>query len=161
MGERPTHLREALRRLCQTEQLADISSVYETEPVGYQAQPCFLNLVCRMHTGLEASDLLGLVKNIELAMGRHSGFRNGPRVIDIDILFYDDVVVDTPSLTIPHPRLTERAFVLIPLTEIAPGLVHPTLHQPVSLLARRVDRSKKVRRISEGLDVSAICRGAL
>jgi len=157
LGNRRFQLKEALRRLRGTVQIENISSLYETEPVDYVDQPPFLNIVCQVRTELEPHELLSVVKDIEHDMGRASTFRNAPRPIDIDILFFDDRVVRTPSLVIPHPRLVDRAFVLIPLQEIAPCLVHPSLNKPVSQLARQVDRNKWVRRVPGGLDVPALC----
>jgi len=99
-----------------------ISSVYETEPVGYLDQPQFLNLVCTGKTWLSAQELLHYAKNIESVIGRQPTFRNGPRPIDIDILLFDDERIEQENLVIPHPRMFERAFVLVPLAEIAPKL---------------------------------------
>ena len=104
--------------------MGKISSVYDTEPVGDTSQPRFLNLACQTYTRLAPMALLALAKGIESKLGR-TGKSNAPRPIDIDILLYDEQVMETPELTIPHPRMTERAFVLIPLAEIAPDLVHP------------------------------------
>lgn len=127
LGDRAQNIHEALQRLKKTIRLVQISSLYETEPVGPAAQPWFLNLVCRGETDLAPEALLHLVKRIEREMGRKKGLRFGPRLIDIDILFYDDLVISTPQLEIPHPRLHERGFTLVPLCEMAPELVHPLL----------------------------------
>ena len=124
MGDRQEHLNRALDFLSQRLRVVQVSSVYDTEPVGNPEQPRFLNLVCQVSTGLEPMALLTLVKGIESKLGRLPSTSNAPRPIDMDILFYGDQVIETPKLTIPHPRLTERTFVLIPLAEIAPDLVH-------------------------------------
>jgi len=126
LGDRQYNLDRALEFLSQRLRVEKVSSLYDTEPMGNANQPRFLNLVCQVSTGLEPMALLTLVKGIESKLGRlphHTS--NDPRPIDIDILFYGDQVVETPKLVIPHPGLTERAFVLIPLAEIAPDLVHP------------------------------------
>jgi 2-amino-4-hydroxy-6-hydroxymethyldihydropteridine diphosphokinase len=127
VGNRALNIYSALRRLQDEIQLDRISSLYETQPVGYTDQPWFLNLVCAGETQLSPQHLLVLAKRIERAMGRKQGIRFGPRSIDIDVLFYENLIMDTPQLEIPHPRLAERGFVLIPLNEVAPGLLHPRL----------------------------------
>jgi 2-amino-4-hydroxy-6-hydroxymethyldihydropteridine diphosphokinase len=110
------------------------SSVYETPPWGFTEQGAFLNQVVKVETYLEPEPLLRHLKRLETALGRVPSFQNGPRLIDIDILFFDELIVNTPPLVIPHPRLHERAFVLVPLAEIEPGLMHPILQKPVSEL---------------------------
>jgi len=125
LGDRKQNLAQALELVSQQVVMEQLSSIYETEPVGYKRQPLFLNAVCRISTELSPEQLLGLAKGIEIKLGRIPGFHNAPRLIDIDILFYGEEVVSSRELTIPHPRLAERAFVLVPLAEIAPGLVHP------------------------------------
>jgi len=125
MGNRQNNLDRALDFLSQRLRVEKVSSVYDTEPIGNINQPRFLNLVCQVYTRLAPRELLTLAKGIEKKLGRVLGRPNTPRPIDIDILFYGDQVIEPPELIIPHPRLTERAFVLIPLAEIAPDLVHP------------------------------------
>ena len=125
LGDRKQNLAQALELVSQQVAVEQLSSIYETEPVGYKQQPLFLNAVCRISTKLSPEQLLGLAKGIEAKLGRVSSFLNAPRPIDIDILFYGDEVVSSRELTIPHPHLAERAFVLVPLAEIAPGLIHP------------------------------------
>jgi 2-amino-4-hydroxy-6-hydroxymethyldihydropteridine diphosphokinase len=124
LGDRQANLDRALELLSQRLRLEKVSSIYDSEPVGNVDQPRFLNLVCQVNTYLPPQGLLALAKGIESRLGR-VGPSGAPRTIDIDILFYGDVVMETPELVIPHPRLTERAFVLVPLVEIAPDLVHP------------------------------------
>jgi 2-amino-4-hydroxy-6-hydroxymethyldihydropteridine diphosphokinase len=140
LGDRAENLRAALAALAPDIQDLEESPVYETEPWGYKDQPPFLNMVLRAVTNLSPRDLLGCLKGIESTLGRIPNFRNGPRLIDLDILFYDDLVLDTPALVIPHPSLHERAFVLIPLADIAPSLVHPVLGLSVAQLVETVDR---------------------
>jgi 2-amino-4-hydroxy-6-hydroxymethyldihydropteridine diphosphokinase len=125
MGDRPKNLESALDALARKITVQVVSSIYDTTPVGNTNQSRFLNLVCAAATSLAPSDLLVFVKEIEKKMGRKPGPVNSPRPIDIDILFYGNQVVELPSLIIPHPRLTERAFVLVPLAEIAPDFIHP------------------------------------
>jgi 2-amino-4-hydroxy-6-hydroxymethyldihydropteridine diphosphokinase len=135
LGNRARNIYGALRHLGSSLALGEISRLYETEPVGLADQPWFLNLVCRGGTELEPLQLLAFAKRIERSMGRKEGVRFGPRVVDIDLLLYDDLVLETDELQIPHPRLHERGFVLIPLKELAPDLVHPRLGQTVSELS--------------------------
>ncbi len=121
-----------------------VSSVYDTEPIGDANQPRFLNMVCQARTGLAPAELLALLKGIELKMGRAFHKPDAPRPIDIDILFYGDQVVETTELVIPHPRLAERAFVLVPLAEIVPDLVHPVSGKTVKELLAEVREKQGV-----------------
>jgi len=141
LGDRLQNLQDAVRLLAPEVQVSRLSSVYETEPWGYAEQPQFLNQVLVAETSLDPRGLLVHLKDIEARLKRETTFRNGPRTIDLDILFYGNEVIDLPNLTIPHPRLAERAFVLVPLDEIAPELVHPLLHMTVQELTRQVDSS--------------------
>ena len=125
LGERQENLDKAIQLLSHRLRVGLVSSIYETEPVGVPEQPRFLNMAVQVFTRLAAKDLLVLFKGFETMMGRARNTSNAPRPIDIDILFYGDQVIETEELTIPHPRLAERAFVLVPLAEIAPDLVHP------------------------------------
>jgi 2-amino-4-hydroxy-6-hydroxymethyldihydropteridine diphosphokinase len=125
MGDRQHNLNEAIELLSQRAKMFEVSSTYETEPVGNPDQPRFLNLAVRIQTRLAPLELLTLVKGIEAKLGRTKDKPNAPRPIDIDILFYGDQVIKNRQLTVPHPRLAERAFVLVPLAEIAPKLIHP------------------------------------
>lgn len=138
LGERRAHLREALNRLSPEVHIHKVSSVYETTPVGYQDQPDFLNIACQGETQLSPQALLHYVKTIESAIGRQTTFRNGPRVIDIDILLYDQLCIQENDLIIPHPRMAERAFVLAPLAEIASEVIEPTHYQTIRELLRKV-----------------------
>ena len=124
MGDREANLDKALDFLSQRMRMGKVSSVYDTDPIGNTNQPRFLNMVCQAFTRLAPEGLLALAKGIESKIGRY-GNSNDPRPIDIDILLYDEKVMETPELVIPHPRMMERAFVLVPLAEIAPDLVHP------------------------------------
>jgi 2-amino-4-hydroxy-6-hydroxymethyldihydropteridine diphosphokinase len=125
LGNRQANLDRALELLGQRLRVGQVSSIYDSEPVGNIEQPRFLNLVCQLTTNLTPQGLLALAKGIENKLGRIGGPSGAPRTLDIDILLYGDQVIDTPELVIPHPRMTRRAFVLVPLVEIAPDVVHP------------------------------------
>ena len=131
LGNRLANIKNAISNFTPQLDVKKKSPVYETPPWGYADQPAFLNQVVMAETYLEPDDLLDHLKRLEVVLGREPTFQNGPRLIDIDILFYDDVVIDSPPLQIPHPRLHQRGFVLVPLHDIAPELVHPTLRKSV------------------------------
>jgi 2-amino-4-hydroxy-6-hydroxymethyldihydropteridine diphosphokinase len=139
LGDRLSNLKTAITSLVPEVQPVAQSSVYETKPWGYSEQPVFLNQVLKANTALDPLDVLAFFKQIEGSMGRRETFRFGPRLIDLDILFYDDLKMDTPKLTIPHPRINERAFILIPLNEIAPDLFHPGFGKTIQQLKSSVD----------------------
>jgi len=135
LGDRPANLKQAIAALTPQMEVKARSGVYETPPWGFEDQPKFLNQVVKVNTYLDPEPLLKHLKRLEVALGRKESFPNGPRLIDMDILFYDDLVVDKPSIVIPHPRLQERGFVLLPLMEIAPNLVHPVNKKSVREMA--------------------------
>lgn len=140
LGKRKANLRAAIKALPPDVTVLAESHVYETPPWGYEDQPAFLNMAVKAETEMEPEPLLKYLKQLEVELGREQNFRWGPRLIDLDILFYDDLVIDTPPLVIPHPRLHERAFVLVPLADVAPEVVHPVLQRTVSELLTRIDR---------------------
>ena len=145
LGERLVNLHAAIRFLPPDVTVLAESHVYETLPWGYENQPAFLNMVVKAETGLEPVALLAYLKQLEVQLGREQNFRWGPRLIDLDILFYDNLIVNTPPLVIPHPRLHERGFVLVPLADVAPDLVHPVFQKSVSALLSEVDIGGIVR----------------
>ena len=125
VGDRLGNVASAVERLEQKMRVQLISSIYETDPVGYDYQPQFFNAVVGIETGLTPVQLFNVTKKIEADLGRTPSFRNAPRIIDIDILLYDELIMTTKNLVIPHPRMAERAFVLVPLLEIAPDVLDP------------------------------------
>ena len=125
LGNRLANLKEAISALTPQMDVKAKSPVYETPPWGYEDQPKFLNQVIRVKTYLEPEPLLKHLKRLEIALGRKDSLPNGPRLIDLDILFFDELIFHSPALVIPHPRLHERAFVLLPLMDLDPELVHP------------------------------------
>ncbi len=135
VGDRRTHLRHALRRLAERYEVTGISSVWETDPVGYEDQRRFLNLVARMETDASPRSVLETARAIEAERGRERTFRNAPRTLDIDVLLYGDAIVDEEGLKVPHPRMRERAFVLVPLLELDPELEDPRTGEPFAGMA--------------------------
>lgn len=135
LGEREANLRAAIGRLGAAVEVTAASRLYETAPAYVLDQPKFLNIALAGQTALSPEELLDYLKGVEEQLGRETSRRYGPRLIDLDILFFDEMTLDTPRLTIPHPRLAERAFVLRPLADIAPDLIHPVLKQSIRDLA--------------------------
>ena len=149
LGDRAANLQRALDLLSEALTITGVSGLYETEPVGYTEQPQFYNAACSALTVTPPEAVLQRLKAVEAQIGRQPSFPNGPRLIDIDLLFYDDVVLDGPDCVVPHPRLGGRAFVLAPLRDIAPGLRHPVLGRTVTELWESVAGKESVRRIGE------------
>ncbi len=141
LGDRLLQLSLAREVLRHTLDHIRCSPIYETAPWGVLDQPPFLNAVCQGTTTLQPDSLLNLLKQTEQQLGRVAARRWGPRAIDLDLLFYDELLLNTPTLTVPHPRLHERAFVLVPLADLAPTLVHPRMGATIAELRAGVDIS--------------------
>ncbi|MEG3595227.1 MAG: 2-amino-4-hydroxy-6-hydroxymethyldihydropteridine diphosphokinase [Chloroflexota bacterium] len=149
MGDRLTHIEQAIsdiKHRLKCEILA-ISSVYETSPVGVESQPDFLNCVCLVSSTLDAQKILKKLLEIEKSHGRVLSSNISPRTLDLDILLFGELTVNEPGLVIPHPRITERAFVLVPLAEIRPNLTHPSWTLTVTELLESLTYTDKVEKI--------------
>jgi 2-amino-4-hydroxy-6-hydroxymethyldihydropteridine diphosphokinase len=144
IGDREAQLREAIRRLDAIGQVRKISSLYETEPVEFTQQALFLNCAVSLETSLGPEELMSRLLDIERELGRERIQKKGPRTIDIDILLFGNLVMNSTELTIPHPAMAERRFVLAPLAEIAPGVVHPLLKKTVSELVAELPAGQNV-----------------
>ena len=146
MGDRQENLDKALDFLSQRLRMGKVSSIYDTEPIGNADQPRFLNMVCQAYTRLAPEGLLALAKGIENKLGR-TGKSGASRPIDIDILLYGEQVIETPKLIIPHPKMTERAFVLVPLDEIAPEVIHPVSGKTIKELLQGITEKQGVLKL--------------
>jgi len=131
LGNRGKNMEEAITLLKEKCGILKSSSIYETEPVGFKDQYWFFNCVVKVDTNLKPIELLDFLQSIEKRLKRVKTIKNGPRTIDLDILFYGDEIINNGRLIVPHPRLHERLFVLIPLKEIAPDLMHPVLKKTI------------------------------
>jgi 2-amino-4-hydroxy-6-hydroxymethyldihydropteridine diphosphokinase len=150
VGRRAAYLARARRLLGRGGvEIVRASPIYETEPVDFADQPWFLNQVLEVRTELDPPALLRLALAVESALKRVRTAAKGPRTIDVDILLAGDLVIDTPGLVVPHPRLHQRNFVLVPLADIAPGTRHPVLGRTIEELARASEDPKGVRRWPE------------
>jgi len=142
LGNREDNCERAIRLLTEHGiRITKRSSMIETEPWGVEEQPKFINMAAEIETALSPEDLLHLLKKIEVDAGRLPASRWGPRIIDLDILLYDDLIMKTGELEIPHPGISEREFVLKPLAEIAPDKVHPVLKKSIKSLSSQFPRN--------------------
>ena len=148
LGDRHSNISRGLDGLAGLASHLLSSSLYETPPAGWVAQPPFLNAVCRIWTTLDPFQLLREADRIADEVGHGRAFPNAPRLLDIDLLFHGRQVIDTPLLTLPHPRMAERSFVMTPLAEIAPGLIHPVLNENARTLAARLPDRTSMTRLS-------------
>jgi 2-amino-4-hydroxy-6-hydroxymethyldihydropteridine diphosphokinase len=146
VGDRVAHLRDAIARLESIGRVVSVSSFYETEPVEVTDQPWFLNCAVGLETALTAEQLMARLLQIEQKMGRRRIQKKGPRTIDIDILLFDDLILDSPDVTIPHPAMQKRRFVLEPLAEIAAEARHPGVKKTIRELLEELPAGAIVRR---------------
>jgi len=148
VGDREHQLREAIRRLATVGTISAVSSFYETEPVEFTEQPWFMNVAAKFESSLSAAALMSEILSIEQGMGRRRVQKKGPRTIDIDILLFGDDVLQSEAVTVPHPAMQARRFVLEPLAEIAPDAVHPVLHKTIRELRDALGNDQQVRRVN-------------
>jgi 2-amino-4-hydroxy-6-hydroxymethyldihydropteridine diphosphokinase len=159
VGDRAANLSVAIERLRTLGEVVAVSSVYETEPVEFAAQPWFLNCAVKLNTEKMPRQLLNAVLDIEKEMGRKRLKKKGPRTIDIDILLFGNSIIDTKGLTVPHPAMHERRFVLEPLAEIAPEVRHPVFKRTARELRDALPPGQAVRRISRQSSVISLQGG--
>lgn len=144
LGEREQNLTTAIAELQEFSEIRDQSSIYETSPVDYVDQPNFLNTAVKISTSLSPIELIVRLEEIEHRMGRKKEIENGPRIIDLDILLFNEEIFETPALKIPHPRLHKRKFVLQPLSEIAGDTVHPILKKSIKELFQNLNSTERI-----------------
>ena len=144
MGDKEDYIRKALKLIEDVDEIRKVSPLYQTEPMGFKDQSFFLNCVIEVQTNSNPEQLLLFLKSIEQKLGRINTVKNGPRIIDIDILFFDDFCIENDELIIPHPRLHERLFVLIPLMDVNPDVIHPLLKKTVRELYDAIQHEEMV-----------------
>lgn len=147
MDSPASRLAETMNILAHKVEITAISSIYRSEPVGYRGQPDYFNVICKAQTAFNPFRLLSVAHLIERALGRTRTFPNAPRTIDIDILDYGGLMLDTPELILPHPRLHQRAFVLVPLAEIAPEWRHPVFGKTAAELLAEAGPLERIERV--------------
>ena len=146
IGDREANIKKALAFLTEKMKIVNTSSLYETKPMYLEEQGWFLNCVAKVESDITLRELLGFLKSVEKKLGRKTVARNGPRIIDLDILFYGNQIVNENDLQIPHPKIAERAFVLVPLAEIAPNFIHPIYKKTIAeLLSELVYDKTEIR----------------
>jgi 2-amino-4-hydroxy-6-hydroxymethyldihydropteridine diphosphokinase len=156
LGDRKSHLEEAIRRLKLLGNVRKVSSLYETEPVEFTDQPWFLNCAIALETSSTPAQLMQQLLEIETGMGRQRVQKKGPRIIDIDILLFGEEVVKTPEVTIPHPAMHQRRFVLVSMAQIARTATHPVLKKTIQQLLHELPKGQIVKRFEEefGIDLT-------
>jgi len=147
LGNRIINCKKSLREISRISIITSISSLYETEPIGNSNQPRFINLAVSINTRLPSPLLLEMIKKIETNIGRFKNEKWGPRIIDIDIIFYNNICINQSSLVIPHPSAHSRRFVMEPINEIAPNLIHPVLKRDITTLLKRVKQKQFIRKV--------------
>jgi 2-amino-4-hydroxy-6-hydroxymethyldihydropteridine diphosphokinase len=152
VGDRAANLHTAIDRLRVLGEVVAVSSFYETEPVEFTAQPWFLNCAVKLNTEKTPQQLLAGILEIEQQLGRRRGQQKGPRIIDLDILLFGNLILDDPGLTIPHPAMHERRFVLEPLAEIAPDVLHPVLKRTIRELRDALPPGQTVKPATDFTD---------
>jgi 2-amino-4-hydroxy-6-hydroxymethyldihydropteridine diphosphokinase len=151
LGDKIAYCKKAIAKILDLDnhKLLVRSSFYKTDPVGYRSQDWFINGIIKIESDLDPLDLLRALKEIEAKLGRKETYQWGPREIDLDLLLYEDRIIQTDQLQIPHPRLQERQFVLIPLVEIDPDMIHPVLKKSIQELLKEIKEDQGVERLSE------------
>lgn len=152
LGNKRSNIELAVKEIGKISSHVAVSSLYETGPKGFDGQPAFLNAACRAWTLLDPFELLRTLQGIQSVAGYRSVFTNGPRVLDIDVLTYGLLVMNAPSLIVPHPRMVDREFVMMPLAEIAPEACHPVLGETFGALSNRIPCSGQLRMIEGNLN---------
>lgn len=158
LANRKSNLTRALSLLSDVSKIRRVSPIYQTVPIEFEQQPNFLNMACLLSTSYEPQEFLKVVKRIEKMMGRKKSFKNGPRLIDIDIIFWGNQVISDEHLQVPHPRASQREFVLRPISRISPSFVHPILRKTVTSLLKAL-QPQGVRYFAKAPNIQDIIEG--